>query len=245
MLPLLLLACIPPVLDSTDTGADTALAADTADTAPRDETLRFTLTNISAAGALDTSAGATDIAIAPGLLVLHDPGWSLFTVGAVAEDTPLEPLAEDGDPSELLAALAGDPAVREVLLLSVKDDTTYAAAPMHPGEHASVLATVAPDENVSFLAMFGQSNDVVVATAPGGVAVLSGDGLAALPLGLYDVGTEMNQEPGAGSDQAPRQAAPDTGATEGGSVTAIDGTDSYGWTWPATDTFAKLVPTAE
>ncbi len=244
MLPLLL-ACLPPILDSGDSAPDTAPAVDTGDTAPDPVTLRFTLTNTSAAGDLSTSAGPTDIALAPGLLVVHDPGWSLFTLGAVAEDTPLEPLAEDGDPTALQAALAADPAVREVLLLSVKDDTTYAAAPMHPGEHASVLAAVSADENVSFLAMFGQSNDVVVATAPGGVAGLSGDGLAALSLGLYDVGTEVNQEPGAGSDQAPRQAAPDTGAAEGGTITALSGTDSSGWTWPDPTTFATLVPTAE
>lgn len=245
MLPLLLLACLPPVLDASDSGADTAVAADTADTATGTETLRFTLTNISAAGDLATSAGPTDIALAPGLLVVHEPGWSLFTVGDLAEDTPLEPLAEDGDPTAMEAALAADPAVREVLLLSVKDDTTYAAAPMHPGEHASVLAGVAVGENVSFIAMFGQSNDVMVATAPGGVTGLSEGGLAALPLGLYDVGTEVNQEPGVGSDQAPRQPAPDTGAAEGGTITAISGPDAAGWTWPDPSTFATLVPTAE
>lgn len=242
MLIVVVFACGLAPLDSAGVGADTA---DSGDTAPRDETLRFTLTNTSAAGDLATSTGTTDIVLAPGLLVFHDPGWSLFAVGAAAENTPLEPLAEDGDPTELQAALAGDPAVREVLVLSVKDDATYAAAPMHPGEHASVLASVADGENVSFIAMFGQSNDVVVATAPGGVGVLDGEDLAALGLGLYDVGTEVNQEPGVGSDQAPRQVAPDTGAGEGGQITAIDGMDSAGWAWPDPASFATLVPTVE
>jgi hypothetical protein len=38
---------------------------------------------------------------------------------------------------------------------------------------------------------------------------------------LWDAGTEVNQEPGAGSDQAPRQKAPNTGAAENGVVRPV------------------------
>ena len=46
-------------------------------------------------------------------------------------------------------------------------------------------------------------------------------------LALWDAGTEVNQEPGIGSDQAPRQAGPDTGADEMGVVQLVEDMYSY------------------
>ena len=42
---------------------------------------------------------------------------------------------------------------------------------------------------------------------------------------LWDAGTEVNEEPGIGPNQAPRQAGPNSGATEGGVVRMVD--DGY------------------
>ena len=39
-------------------------------------------------------------------------------------------------------------------------------------------------------------------------------GVLTAQIGLWDAGTEVNQEPGFGPHQAPRQAAPNTGASE-------------------------------
>ncbi len=44
---------------------------------------------------------------------------------------------------------------------------------------------------------------------------------------LWDAGTEVNQEPGVGPDQAPRQAGPDTGPDEGGVVQIVSDEFSY------------------
>ena len=49
-------------------------------------------------------------------------------------------------------------------------------------------------------------------------------------------GTEVNQEPGLGDSQAPRQAAKDSGATEDGIVTElIELRDAAGFVYPPLD----------
>jgi hypothetical protein len=44
---------------------------------------------------------------------------------------------------------------------------------------------------------------------------------------LWDAGTEVNQAPGFGADQAPRQAGPNTGADENGVVRLV--ADDYAY----------------
>jgi hypothetical protein len=70
--------------------------------------------------------------------------------------------------------------------------------------------------------MFGQSNDWFYAPEPGGIPLfnhgqpLSGDITSKFL--LWDAGTEVNEEPGVGPNQAPHQKAPNTGADERGKV---------------------------
>ena len=44
---------------------------------------------------------------------------------------------------------------------------------------------------------------------------------------LWDAGTEVNELPGIGPNQAPRQAGADTGDTENGAVRQVN--DGYGY----------------
>jgi hypothetical protein len=44
---------------------------------------------------------------------------------------------------------------------------------------------------------------------------------------MWDAGTEVNQEPGIGPDQGPRQKAPNTGKAENGMVRKIDDGKTY------------------
>ncbi len=66
--------------------------------------------------------------------------------------------------------------------------------------------------------MMGQSNDWFYAPAESGIPLfkkgkpIRGDITSQMI--LRDAGTEVNQEPGIGPDQGPRQKAPDTGAAE-------------------------------
>jgi hypothetical protein len=66
--------------------------------------------------------------------------------------------------------------------------------------------------------MFGQSNDLFIASGPEGVALFDSDGTPrvgdiSVELSMWDLGTEINEYPG--PNQAPRQAAPNTGPRRG------------------------------
>ena len=82
--------------------------------------------------------------------------------------------------------------------------------------------------------MFVQSNDLFYAPGPEGIALwdeagnpVSGDVTDRLM--LWDAGTEVNEEPGEGANQAPRQGGANTGMDEGGVVQPVND----GFTYPA------------
>jgi hypothetical protein len=66
--------------------------------------------------------------------------------------------------------------------------------------------------------MFAQSNDWFYSTGMNGIPFfnkgvpVSGD--VSSQIDLWDAGTEANEEPGIGSNQAPRQPAPNTGPAD-------------------------------
>jgi hypothetical protein len=78
--------------------------------------------------------------------------------------------------------------------------------------------------------MFVHSNDLFYGS---GIA-LSGDVTAQIQ--LWDAGTEVNQAPGVGADQAPRQSVPDTGAAEAGTVKLVDD----GFSYPSVGSIVKV-----
>lgn len=87
-----------------------------------------------------------------------------------------------------------------------------------PGQPFEVKAQ--PGERLVFGTMFVQSNDLLF--APEGLHLFDS---AERPVGdrteevqLWDAGTEVNEQPGSGPNQAPRQAAANTGMTEQGVV---------------------------
>lgn len=90
--------------------------------------------------------------------------------------------------------------------------------------------------------MFVQSNDLFISPDPEGIALfdskrepISGD--ITRYFKLWDAGTEVNEEPGVGPNQAPRQPAPNTGATENEVVDLVD--DEY--TYPNVSDIIRVV----
>ncbi len=76
-----------------------------------------------------------------------------------------------------------------------------------------------PGERLSFASMFVQSNDWFLAPDELGIPLYHGDGTAVSGdvtayVKLWDAGTEGDQIPGAGADQAPRQSGPNTGPAD-------------------------------
>ena len=213
---------------------------------PDDVTLNLVLLNLAPEGSIVASDATThDVKLAPGLVVVHDATVSLFTSGEAASPE-LESAAEDGDPQAFIDALTGAEGVYAVALLTHEDEVTYEAAAMLPGQDGRRQITGPGDAVVSVAFMFGESNDIFYANAEPiplwDKGANAGDWTSSI--GLWDAGTEVNQEPGIGPDQAPHQEEAGQGTTENGVVTAVDGIDASGFTYPDVSAVVSLVAEA-
>ena len=91
--------------------------------------------------------------------------------------------------------------------------------PAFPGDIYSFDVYANPGDRLSFATMLVQSNDWFFAPGSEGIELFDADGTPVSgditdSVRLYDAGTEIDQVPGEGVDQAPRQAGPDTGDTD-------------------------------
>ncbi|WP_438024568.1 spondin domain-containing protein [Sorangium sp. So ce233] len=166
-------------------------------------------------------AGLTSPA-APGAAVVHGAAAPLFRSGEADRGKGLEVLAEDGNPTTLAESLeaevGGESGISSVLVY----DTPVGAStpgPLLPGAKFSFTVTARPGERLSFASMLGQSNDLFFAPSEEGIALFDASGEPVSgdvsdEVSIWDTGTEANQWPGVGPDQAPRQAGPQMGADD-------------------------------
>ncbi len=181
---------------------------------------------------------------APGVWVVHTAADPLFSAGQADRDQGLEALAEDGDPSGLAAAVAGQSGVSASGAFNTPVGATE-PGPLLPGEAYEFTFEALAGDNLSFATMFVQSNDLFFAPDGAGIALFEDDGTPITGdvtglVALWDAGTEVNQEPGVGADQAPRQAGPDTGEDENGVVQIV----SDEFTYPGTSETIQVSITA-
>jgi hypothetical protein len=95
----------------------------------------------------------------------------------------------------------------------------FGTGPATPGNAFTFAFTAPKGARFSFVSMFGQSNDWFFAPDSMGIALYDGSGNPKSgdvtdEIYLWDAGTEENQPPLQGSNQAPRQAAPATGPAD-------------------------------
>jgi hypothetical protein len=187
--------------------------------------------NVSAAEGQRAADGTRwPFALSPGMYVVDERGVALFKAGRRAT-AGVESQAEDGNPERLLKSLemAGHDAARHGLF-----NTPVGAGgpgPIGPGAAYEFTFSATPRMKLTLVTMFGQSNDLFYAPdkpielfdARG--EPVGGDVTARLV--LWDAGTEIDQEPGVGPDQAPRQKAPNTGAAQNGTVRRAKGVSFY------------------
>lgn len=211
--------------------------------------LRITVRNVSVPGTYKTSAGDDlPVVFAPGVDVVHPSGSQWFTDGQAASPG-LEHLAEDGNPKDAQRELE----TRDIGVVGVfgadKANISYDDSPIEPGGEADFLTDAQPGDLIELGMMWSQSNDVFVATPPGGVPLFdeNANPVASLTgLSLWDAGTEMNQEPGAGSTQAPRQSAPGEGTQENGVIRKLEGDkDVMGFQYPPLADTLEIVVSRE
>ncbi len=200
--------------------------------------------NVSTGTTLRLSNGQTAPApTAPVLWVVHTGTNPVFIEGRRDAGIGLERLAETGDPSDLAAALQGGVGIVRVGGVNMPMGD-MAPGPITPGKAYEFQVTAEPGQKLSLAFMFGQSNDLFYAPRGQGIALFN---TAGAPIGgdmtdqlvLWDAGTEVNEEPGLGPNQAPRQSAPDAGTPERKAIRAVHDRYSY----PATAQVVRLTIT--
>lgn len=213
----------------------------------RPGTFTVRIENVSTPSTLKLSNGQTAPAPnAPGLWVVHSEPEPLFAAGSKDRGKGLESLAEDGNPAVLAAAVQHQRGIvaSGTFLIPVG---AASPGPATPGKAYEFTITAEPGQRLTFATMFGQSNDLFLAPDDRGIQlfdskgdVMSGD-ITSLVY-LWDAGTEVNQEPGLGPDQAPRQAAPNTGASERKPVQLVKDVKD-GFTYPKVSQVLRVTVT--
>ena len=163
------------------------------------------------------------VVLSPGIyLVQKKDSKPLFMPWEADYGQGLEAIAEDGNPSMLNMNLENHPKVRT--------QGTFGSGPIGPGGIYEFKITAKYKDYLNFATMYVQSNDLFISPDAQGIALFEGvkkpiSGEITMYLDLWDAGTEVNEEPGIGPNQAPRQSGPDTGETENGVVRLVD--DNY------------------
>lgn len=176
-----------------------------------------TVTNVS------EDRGTLPTPLSPLLWALHTDAIALLTPGGAASPE-LEALAEDGDAGPFDTLLAGSAEVGGHAVLAGP------GGPILPGEQ--VQFNITPDPAFPYLSlasMVVQSNDAFLAVGPVGDNTVAGiplyaDGMLRDNQDIeadirahftpWDAGTELNEVPGVGPNQAPRQGAPGDGIAD-------------------------------
>jgi hypothetical protein len=182
---------------------------------------RFTITvaNISTGDALKLSNGeSAPFVSAPVLWVIHDGSTNpIFIGGAPGAGQGLEFLAETGDPSKLVKSLTGKNGIVAVGA-AAKPVGVGTEGPLTPGQRYEFEIVAQPGQVLSTAWMFGQSNDLFYSNdRPIPLFDALGkpkSGEMTAQLALWDAGTEVNEEPGLGPNQGPRQKTPNAGVAE-------------------------------
>jgi hypothetical protein len=200
--------------------------------------------NISDPDGLETDGDKKyPFALSPGLFLVNKKKQYFFAEGKRA-DMALELQAEDGNPEMLSKKL-----LTRVGSTYMGIFNTPAGAdkpgPLLPGNIYEFSFVGTEGMRFNFIAMYGQSNDLFYAPK---VALdlfdkkgdpLNGD--ITDKLLLWDAGTEVNQAPGIGDEQAPRQKMANTGKAENGVVRLVED----GFTYPNTKDVLRVTITAQ
>lgn len=178
---------------------------------------------------IDNLSNASDLSTAFSPLVWQVGSQAFFSNGQPA-GANLERLAEDGNPDLLLASLSD----------SLKGKL---AAPVTAGQSASFTFKAKPGVKLTFASMLGESNDLFIGPSNGAVTLFDANNEPVAPtdltLAIWDAGTEVNQEPGKGADQAPRQAQANTGSAETQNVRLLS-TVQDGFTYPTVNQLVRI-----
>ena len=173
--------------------------------------------SVTKLAAATSSVAGVATGISPGLFAVHTEGKPLYTTGAQDSGEGLEQLAEQGDPSALLTAVAKKSIVKKSGVFNTPVGGSL--GPATPGNAFEWEFGAGGTERLSLAAMFGASNDWIFATPAEGIAMfdaqgepLEGDRTSELK--IIDVGTELNEDLASGENTGPNQATPESGLVD-------------------------------
>lgn len=128
----------------------------------------------------------------PILAIGHSPAFPLIQVGDVASGTPLETLAETGNPGPLADRVNGARGVNHTVVAS--DPNGLGGVLLSPGQSVTfnLPATRSRRERISVIAMLTPTNDAFFAL--GGVRAPRRQQSVTYYAPAYDAGTEVNSE---------------------------------------------------
>ena len=187
--------------------------------------------NITKPDAFTASNGVKwSLAFSPGVAVVYTEKAPIFTPGKKDRGKGLEAQSEDGNPEMLAKSLQDGKGIKSVAVFNTPVGAG-SPGPITPGAAYEVTISALPGDRLTLTTMMGQSNDWFYAPNELGIELftdgkpISGDITSQII--LWDVGTEVDQEPGIGSDQGPRQKAPNTGKAENGVVRKVEDGKAY------------------
>ncbi len=205
---------------------------------------RVKIENITTGNVLKSMSGETaPLAFAPGLWLVHTIESPLFKTGEKDWGRGLEALAEDGNPEVQAKYCMNHKGIISsgVFTIPVGEDK---AGPITPGKYFEFTFSAEVGQKLTIAQMWGQSNDLFYAPNERGIDLFDKSGKAisgdiTKQFILWDAGTEVNEEPGFGPNQGPRQGGMNIGPDEKGVVTAV----LDGWTYPRTSDVIRITIT--
>lgn len=209
--------------------AGTGFTETAAAKAKRSATFKVRIENIAAAE-LDTDGGAKyPFALSPGLFIVNHKKQYFFNEGKRA-DAALESQAEDGNPEILAKKLLTKVGSIFMRVFNTPNGGDK-PGPLLPGNFYEFEFKGSEGMKINLIAMYGQSNDLFYAPRTAlDLFDKNGDPLdgdITDSLLLWDAGTELNEAPGIGPNQAPRQAMANTGKAENGVVRLVNDNFMY------------------
>ncbi|HVE55390.1 MAG TPA: spondin domain-containing protein [Pyrinomonadaceae bacterium] len=199
--------------------------------------------NVSSSDGLAAADGSKyPFALSPGMYVVSSDKMDFFKAGKKASDG-LEPQAEDGNPELLSKNLLSRIGSTKMGIFNLPVGAEK-AAPILPGGAYEFTFAAEEGMKLNFIAMYGQSNDLFYAPEKAIDLFVKGEAVSGDITGklmLWDAGTEVNQAPGIGDQQAPRQKAANTGAAENGVVGQV----KDGFSYPNTKDVLKVTITRQ
>jgi hypothetical protein len=206
-------------------------------------TFKIRVENIADADGVAAQDGSKyPFALSPGFFIVSNKNSQIFETGKKAAKQ-LEAQAEDGNPEFFLKKYLSriGSLYTGIFTKPIGKDM---ASPIFSGGafEFEVYAEEGMKLNLAF--MYGQSNDLFYAPDKSiNLFDANGNAFNGDVTGLFklwDAGTEVNQAPGLGADQGPRQKGPNTGAAENGVVKLV----GDGFAYPDTKNVLRITITA-